>query len=130
METVKMETVSINGVKYVREDSVVLCQNATSTDGLKAVLVRSYAAGVHFGYLLKEEFTPAGKVVILVNTRRVYTWYGACSLSQLALEGVKEPDKCQFSVEIPTNEIVNVIETIPLSLSSLANLNSVKPWKK
>jgi hypothetical protein len=130
METVKLDTVEINGTKYVREDLVSNDKVSTNVDGLKAVLVRSYAAGVHFGYLKSESFTQSGKVVILVNTQRIYTWYGACSLSQVALEGVKEPDKCQFSVEIPENEIVNVIETIPLSESSLSNLKKVKVWKK
>jgi hypothetical protein len=102
---------------------------ATSMNELKAVLIRSYAAGVHFGYLKDEKFTEAGKVVTLINTRRIWYWDGAASLSQMALEGVKSPDKCKFSVTIDENEIVNVIETIPLTEKAFENLLKVKVWK-
>jgi len=122
--------VQINGVDYIRKDSIKGANLAPSLDGLKPVLIRSYAAGVHIGYLKSSEYTLAGEVVTLVNTQRIFTWYGACSLSQIALEGVKEPDKCQFSVEIPENKITNVIETIPLTEIAFKNLKSVKIWKK
>lgn len=95
----------------------------------KPVLIRSYAAGVHFGILVSEEFTPAGKVVILSNTRRVWYWSGAASLSQMALEGVKNQTACKFSVEIAENEIVNVIETLPLTPTAFENLKNVPVWK-
>lgn len=95
----------------------------------KKVLIRSYAAGVHFGTLKSEEFTPSGKVVVLTNTRRVWYWSGAASLSQMANEGVKNPDACKFSVVVPENEIVNVIETIQLSDAAISNLESVPVWK-
>lgn len=128
--TIEQTEVQINGVDYIRKDSLKSDNLAPSIDGLKAVLIRSYAAGVHMGYLKSSEYTLSGKVVTLVNTQRIFTWYGACSLSQVALEGVKEPSKCQFSVEIPENEIVNVIETIPLTETAFKNLKSVKIWKK
>lgn len=95
----------------------------------KWVLIRSYAAGVHFGILESETFTPAGKVVVLRNTRRVHYWSGAASLSQMAIEGVRNPNDCRFTVEVPENEIVNVIETLPLSEAALSNLQSVPVWK-
>ena len=122
--------VQINGVDYIRKDSIKGANLAPSIDGLQPVLIRSYAAGVHIGYLKSSEYTLAGEVVTLINTQRIFTWYGACSLSQVALEGVKEPDKCQFSVEIPENKITNVIETIPLTEAAFKNLKSVKIWKK
>ena len=93
------------------------------------VLIRSYAAGVHFGILKSEEFTPSGKVVVLSNTRRVWYWSGAASLSQMALEGVKNPNACKFTVEIDENEIVNVIDTLPLTPTAFENLKNVPVWK-
>lgn len=142
--------VEINGIKYIPKDSqettitplsatrLKWCGEVfvketvipTNEDGLKAVLIRSYAAGVHFGYLKDEKFTEAGKVVTLVNTRRVWYWDGAASLSQMALEGVKKPENCKFSVVLPENEIVNVIETIPLSEYALNNLYKIAIWKQ
>jgi len=95
----------------------------------KKVLVRSYAAGVHFGQLESEQFTAAGKVVVLKNTRRVWQWSGAASLSQMAVEGVKSPEKCKFSVLVPENEIVGVIEVMPLTEAAITNLKSVPEWK-
>jgi len=97
---------------------------------LTCVLVRSKYAGVHFGYLKEEKFTESGKVVQLLKTRRVWYWDGAASLSQMALEGVSKPQNCKFSVEIATNEIVDVIETIPLTEKALINLYKVAIWKQ
>ena len=119
--------VVVNGIEYVEKTNQPL---AKEVEGMKPVLIRSYAAGVHFGYLKEEKFTEAGKVVVLVNTRRVWYWSGAASLSQMAAEGVSEPDKCKISVEIPENEIVNVIETMPLTKIAKDNLYGVQIWKK
>lgn len=123
----EINELEINGVTYIRKDAVK--NEVINADGLKAVIIRSYASGVHYGYLKEYEDTLSGRVVKLVNTRRVWSWYGASSLSQMALEGVKNPDKCKFSVEIPENEIVNVIEIIPISENALKILNSVPVWK-
>ncbi|MEI7792670.1 MAG: hypothetical protein WCI57_04270 [Candidatus Berkelbacteria bacterium] len=124
----KTNELEINGVVYVPKES--RSELAVNTDGLKAVLIRSYAAGVHFGYLRDEKFTEAGKVVTLVNTRRVWYWDGAASLSQMALEGVKKPENCKVSVVLAENEIVNVIETIPLTEKAVTNLFGIAIWKQ
>lgn len=93
------------------------------------VLIRATSAGVHFGILESSEFTPAGQVVILSNTRRVWYWSGAASLSQMANEGVKNPGSCKFSVVVSQNQIVDVIETLPLTEGAYDNLKSVPEWK-
>lgn len=123
----KIQELTIEGQVYVPKDSIK--QLAEEVDGLKPVLVRSYAAGVHFGYLKSEVFTPSGKVITLVKTRRIWYWDGANSISQLALEGVSKPQNCKFSVEVNENEIVNVIETIPLTDTAVINLYKVAIWK-
>jgi len=126
----KVSEVKINGIVFVPKDTIKTTSLAESIDGLRPVLIRSYAAGVHFGYLKSEQFTQSGKVVVLFNTRRVFYWDGAASLSQMALEGVNKPNNCKFSVILEENEIVNVIETIPLSENALNNLYKVSVWKK
>ncbi len=93
------------------------------------VMIRSYAAGVHFGFLKSEKFTESGKVVVLEKTKRVFYWSGAASLSQLAAEGSKRPKDCKISMEIESNEIVNVIETISMTEEAIKNLNEITPWK-
>ena len=90
------------------------------------VLIRSYASGVHFGTLEKEEFTLSGKVVILSNCRRIHYWEGAASLSQVAVDGIA---KGRVAMSLPLIEVVNVIETIPLSDTATKNLEEQPIWK-
>ena len=90
------------------------------------VLIRSYAAGVFFGTLVSEQFTVAGKIVILGNSRRIHYWEGAASLSQVAQEGIKSG---RVAMVEPAKEIVNVIETTPLSEAAILNLENQPVWK-
>lgn len=92
----------------------------------KKVLIRSYAAGVFFGTLESEQFTPAGKVVVLSNSRRVHYWEGAASLSQVAQEGIRAG---RVAMTEPRKEVVNVIETTPLSEVAIENLEKQPVWK-
>ena len=92
----------------------------------KKVLIRSYAAGVFFGTLESEAFTPAGKVVVLTNSLRIHYWEGAASLSQVAQDGIKTGRVAMIE---PLKEVVNVIETTPLSDAAISNLESQHIWK-
>jgi hypothetical protein len=127
MTKVKVDELVIDGVTYVPKETI--SKTVFNKEGKQAVLIRSRDAGVHFGYLEWQDFTPSGKVVTLSNTRRVYYWDGAASLSQMALDGVSKPEKCKISVILESNEIINVIETLPLSTKAVDNLYSVKIWK-
>lgn len=121
------EELEINGVLYVRKDSVYA--NAPSIDGMEAMVIRSKSAGVLYGYVKEMEHTIAGTLVTLVHARRVHRWAGAASLSQFALEGVKSPSECRFSVVLPVEKIQECIEFLPLSEVALKNLNDVPVWK-
>lgn len=92
----------------------------------KKVLIRSYASGVHFGTLESEQFTPSGKVVVLSNSRRIHYWEGAASLSQVAVDGIKTG---RVAIALKTIEVVNVIETIPLTNEAISNLENQPIWK-
>lgn len=92
----------------------------------KKVLIRSYASGVHFGTLLSEDFTPAGKVVVLKDSRRIHYWEGAASLSQVAVDGIKTG---RVACNLDEIEVVNVIETIPLTEKAIKNLEKQPIWK-
>ena len=124
----KINEIEINGIKYIPKDHANI--QVIDTNGLKAVLVRSYAAGVHYGYLKSKVSELNGVNVVLVNTRRIWYWNGANSISQIALEGVKNPDECKISVIIPENEIINCVEIIPLTEKALESLNKVPIWMK
>lgn len=95
----------------------------------KKVIVRSYGAGVFFG-TLKEKTTTEGVVeVTMTNCRRLWYWSGACSLSQLATEGVKNPQDCKFTVIVPEMQITQVLEIIPCADEAIKCIESVHVWK-
>jgi len=118
------ETIEINGVKYVKASSVKI--PAPTVKGMKYCIVRTYSAGVFAGYVKERK----GSEVVLLNSRRLWSWSGACSLSQLAIEGTKKPSECKFAMEVPETELINAIEIIPCTTEAKENINSVPVWKK
>ena len=94
----------------------------------KFVIIRTQSAGVHFGNLLKKEYTQAGTIVTLTNAQRVYYWSGAASLSQMANEGVKNPKECKFCQILPMIEL-SAIEIIPTTIEAETNLKNVPIWQ-
>ena len=117
-------TIKINEVEYVRKDSLV--KEGKSLDGKPFVIVRSTTASPFFGYLEKED--EVNKTVILVNARRIYEWYGAATLSQLAESGTSQPDKCKFPAPVKV-KISNVHEIYYATEAAQKNLEGVKIWK-
>lgn len=77
------------------------------------VLIRTYSAGVHFGTLESRE----GQEVHLKNARRLWSWSGALSLSEIAMKGV---DIKNSKISVPVDEILltQAIEIIPFSKNS------------
>lgn len=77
------------------------------------VLIRTYSAGVHFGTLVKRE----GQEVHLSNARRLWSWSGALSLSEVAAKGINISGS---KVSVPVEEIIltQAIEIIPISKQS------------
>ena len=92
----------------------------------KKVIVRADKAGVFFGTLTKKE----GLEVQLTDARKLYYWSGANAIEQIALEGVKDPDDCKFTVTVKEVTISNYIQIITCTSDSIYNLESVKEWKK
>ena len=92
----------------------------------KKVVVRCDRAGVFFGtYISHNE-----KEIILKDVRKLFYWEGANAVEQIALDGVKNPDDCKFTVVIYEMVIANPIQIIPASDKAIINIESVKLWKK
>ena len=92
----------------------------------KQVIVRADKAGVFFGTLIaKNELE-----VQLSNFRKLYYWSGANAIEQIALEGVKNPENCQFTVINEEVTISNYIQIITCTEKAINNINSVFIWKK
>ena len=118
------KTLKIDDVEYIRKDSVRAA--APKRDGMEYCVVRTYSAGVHAGYLSVRD----GREVELVDSRRLWYWSGACSLSQLAMEGVKNPEPCKFAMEIPRITLTEAVEIIPCTADAAKNIQGVPVWKK
>lgn len=88
------------------------------------VIVRTYTAGVFAGTLISRK----GQEVVMTNARRLWYWEGAASLSQLAVEGVKFPDKCKFPISVPRVELTQAIEIIDVSEKAKAIIEAVPVW--
>lgn len=93
---------------------------------LKYQMVRTYSAGVFAGYVVSRK----GTEVIMKNARRIWYWSGAASLSQLAMEGTKDPSNCKFPCEVERVELLNVIEILDITPQAEASIKSVPIWKK
>jgi hypothetical protein len=115
---------TINGVKYYSQ--IKEKETSFNENGLKYVLIRGDRSGAFAGFL--KEKSEDSKRVILTKSRRLWAWYGAASLSQLAIEGVKRPKECKFPCEMHTQEITDVIEIIDCTEQAFNSIKSVPVW--
>lgn len=121
----KPETITIDDIKYIRADSVT--KQADQLDGMTYCVVRTYSAGVHIGYV-KEFGEKHPQHAKLINSRRLHKWSGACSLSQVAIDGVCQDSR--IAMVIPEIDLTDVIEVIPCSEKASEFFKGAKVWKK
>ncbi len=113
--------ITIDGEKYIKK---TIC-DAVDEDGKEYVIARTYSAGVFAGYLEKRK----GKEVTLINARRLWSWSGAASLSQLAMEGTKRPNDCKFPCPVNRVILTEMIELLPCTEKACESIKGVKIWK-
>jgi len=82
------------------------------------VLIRTNSAGVHFGTLIGRE----SQEVHLSHARRLWSWSGALSLSEIAAAGC-DIKNSKISVAVDEILLTQAIEIIPIN--SKSNLNSL-----
>lgn len=87
------------------------------------VLVRTYSAGVHFGTLSERN----GQEICLENARRLWSWNGALSLSEVAMKGVNISNS---KISVPVDEIILTQAVEVIKISEQSNLpNETKKRK-
>ena len=91
----------------------------------KNVIVRANRAGVFHGKLIAKN----GDEVTLANVRKLYKWYGACAVEQLAVDGVKRPEGCKFTVAVEEMTILGAIQILPATEKASESIKSVPEWK-
>lgn len=92
----------------------------------KKYIVRSYDAGVFYGNIKEQN----ANEVSMTNARCLWYWEGAASLNQLAQEGVKVPNKCQFTMLVEEVILLGVCEILPCTPEAVANIDAVPVWKR
>ena len=91
----------------------------------KYVIVRTYSAGVFAGELENRK----NREVTLRNARRIWYWDGAATLSQLAMEGTKEPKNCKFPVAVRRVSLLEVVEILDVTDKARKSIESVPIWE-
>ena len=94
------------------------------TEGMEYKIVRTYSAGVFAGYIESRE----GKEVVMRNVRRIWYWDGACSLSELAVNGTCKPDKCKFAIAVDRILVTEAIEILDVTEKAKESIEGVKEW--
>src|SRR5579863_4636870 len=75
----------------------------------KYCVVRSYAAGVHVGIVASVSDSLSGREVKITDTRRIWSWTGALSCTEIAQSGITGG---KVSVPAPENYINQAIEIL------------------
>ncbi|MGN1346071.1 MAG: phage N-6-adenine-methyltransferase [Eubacteriales bacterium] len=88
-------------------------------------IIRADKAGVFFGQIESRN----GDEVAMKNVRRIWYWDGACSISELAVNGTAKPDNCKFSVIVESMTILGVCEIIKCTDKAVKSIKAVKEWK-
>lgn len=87
-------------------------------------IVRSESAGVFFGEIAERN----GREVHMQNARRLWYWDGASECIQIAMDGVKLPKNCNFTMYVDDIEILDVIEIIPATEKACKSIEGVAVW--
>lgn len=99
---------------------------ASSKKKIQYAIVRCQSAGVFFAQVVERKGTEAK----LKDSRRLWYWSGAASLSQLAVEGTKKPKDCKFPIAMPEQEVTGVLEVIPVTDAAKASIDAVPVWSQ
>ena len=92
----------------------------------KYYIVRGDKSGIFAGNIKERN----GREVTMTDVRRLWYWSGACSISQLALDGTANPEDCKFTVTLDEITILDAIEIIPCTNKAEKSIRGVAEWKK
>jgi hypothetical protein len=119
---VKPETIKIDDVVYVRADTIITLPE--TVDGMPYKIVRCDRTGVFAGYIESRN----GREVVIRKARRLWYWAGAASLSQLAMEGVRNPRECKFPCEVDRVEVLDAVEILDVTAQAKISIDDVPVW--
>jgi len=71
-----------------------------------------------------------GKEATLTDSRRLWYWDGASSLSELAQRGTSRPDNCKFPCPVDQIDLTEVIEYLKCTDVAEKSIREVKEWTR
>lgn len=89
-------------------------------------IVRGDRSGVFFGNIKERN----GQEVLMTNVRRLWYWAGACSISQLAVDGTASPSQCKFTVTVDELLVLDAIEIDKCTEKAIKSIKEVAEWKE
>lgn len=116
-------SITINGVSYVP-----VTMAASERDGRTYCILRCRNAGVHAGWV--DLNAAEGQWLTIVDSRRLWRWSGAATLSQLARDGVGNPGDCKFAVQLSELHLntSDICEVIPCTPRAREAIEEVAEW--
>ena len=91
------------------------------------VIIRCRDAGVHAGEFVAH---PADRTVVLKNSRRLWYWKGAASLSELAVYGAKDASECRFGVlNVEPIQLLDACEIIACQPAAKGMIVQCPEWR-
>lgn len=90
----------------------------------KNYIVRAKNAGVFFGNIKERKENE----VTMTNVRKLWYWDGANSVEDLAVFGVKYPDKCKFTIWVDEMIIAEPIQIIQATEKADKSISEVQVW--
>ena len=108
--------------------SIFGTENRTFTPHIgKKCIIRTYASGVHFGELVKQD----GRQVELKNSRRLWKWHATdgISLSEVANTGI-DNSKSKICAVLPAMTITDCLEIIPALDAAIQSIECAKVASK
>lgn len=88
------------------------------------VIVRCDRSGVFYGEIESRN----GSEAKIINCRCIWSWKGANSLMELALNGTKKPEDCRFTVYLKEITVLDVIQILPCTKKAINSIEGVKEW--
>ena len=128
MNDIQASTLTLNGVEYVRKDSV----NADPTLQMSKTemsIIRCRNAGVHAGQIVEHD-TITGFTKVQ-NSRRLWKWVSKATLSELAMQGPLKPNDNRYGCVLPIIFLntEDICEIIPCTEVAAKLIAAVPVWE-
>jgi len=92
----------------------------------KKAIIRARDAGVHYGTVEAVE----GRAVVLTDSRRIWRWRGANTLSDLSITGPAKSgdDYTRIAPAVDRIVVLDACEIIPTTEAAATRFAEVSPW--